>query len=36
MKLIANKDIDAVLCAADGNYFFGRGVGKKGEVIGEI
>ena len=36
MKLIANKDIDAVLCVADGSYFFGRGVGKKGEVIGEI
>ena len=36
MKLIANKDIDAVLCLADGSYFFGRGVGKKNEAIGEI
>lgn len=36
MKLVANNDIDAVLCLADGSYFFGRGVGKIGEVIGEI
>jgi carbamoyl-phosphate synthase small subunit len=36
MKLIANNNINAVLCVADGSYFFGKGVGNIGEVIGEI
>ncbi len=36
MKLKANKDLNAVLCLSDGAYFFGKGVGKKGEVHGEI
>lgn len=36
MKLTSNKDINAVLCLSDGSYFFGKGVGKIGETIGEI
>ncbi len=36
MKLLANKDINAVLCISDGTCFFGKGIGKKGETIGEI
>lgn len=36
MKLVADKNINAVLCTADGDYFFGRGVGKFGETFGEI
>ena len=36
MKLIANSDIDAVLCVSDGGYVFGKGVGEFGETIGEI
>lgn len=36
MKLKANKNLDAVICFSDGNYFFGKGVGKKGNTKGEI
>ncbi len=36
MKLLANKNIDAVLCISDGTYFFGKGIGKKGEAFGEV
>lgn len=36
MKLKADKNVDAVLCLADGSYFFGKGLGKKGETGGEI
>lgn len=36
MKFGANKNINAVLCLADGKYFFGQGIGKKGKTIGEI
>jgi carbamoyl-phosphate synthase small subunit len=36
MKLIANKNINAVLYISDGSYFFGKGIGKKSETIGEI
>jgi carbamoyl-phosphate synthase small subunit len=36
MKIKSNANINAVLCLADGSYFFGRGVGKVGEAIGEI
>ena len=36
MKFKANKNLDAVICFADGAHFFGKGIGKKGESIGEI
>lgn len=36
MKLNANEKLDAVLCFSDGKYFFGKGVGKKDDTIGEI
>ncbi len=36
MKLKADKNVNAVLCLADGTFFFGKGVGKKGETSGEI
>jgi carbamoyl-phosphate synthase small subunit len=36
MKFKANKNINAVLCLADGSFFFGKGVGIKGETHGEI
>ena len=36
MKLLANKNINTALCTSDGSYFFGKGVGIKGEVFGEI
>lgn len=36
MKHKANTKLDAVLCFEDGTCFFGKGIGKKGEVIGEI
>ena len=36
MKLIASKHIDAVLCLANGNYIFGKGVGSFGQSVGEI
>ena len=36
MKLIANQNINAVLCLCDGGYFFGNGVGQKGSSVGEI
>lgn len=36
MKLIADHNINAVLCTADGDYFFGKGIGKIGETFGEI
>ncbi len=36
MKLTANKNINAVICTADGAYFFGKGVGVKGKTHGEI
>ncbi len=36
MKFKANKNINAVICMSDGTYFFGKGVGRKGETHGEI
>jgi carbamoyl-phosphate synthase small subunit len=36
MKLKANKNLNAVLCLADGVFFFGKGVGKIGQTFGEI
>jgi carbamoyl-phosphate synthase small subunit len=36
MKFKANKNLNAVLCLSDGTFFFGKGVGKKGETHGEI
>ena len=36
MKHTANSNINAVLCLADGSYFFGKGVGPAGEAVGEI
>jgi carbamoyl-phosphate synthase small subunit len=36
MKLKADKNINAVLCFADGTCFFGKGIGKKAETCGEI
>ncbi|MDA9818393.1 glutamine-hydrolyzing carbamoyl-phosphate synthase small subunit [Flavobacteriaceae bacterium] len=36
MKLIASRNINAVLCLCDGGYFFGNGVGQKGFSFGEI
>lgn len=36
MKLTSNSNINAAICLSDGSYFFGRGVGKVGEAIGEI
>jgi carbamoyl-phosphate synthase small subunit len=36
MKFKANKNLNAVLCLSDGSFFFGKGVGKKGETHGEI
>ncbi len=36
MKIKANKNLNAVLCFADGSFFLGKGIGKKGETIGEI
>ena len=36
MKLIANDHINAVVCISDGTFIFGKGVGAKGQAIGEI
>ena len=36
MKLIAKKNINAVIVFSDGSYFFGKGIGILGEVIGEV
>ncbi len=36
MNLKADKNLNAVLCLADGTYFFGKGIGKKGKTSGEI
>ncbi len=36
MKLKSNKNLNTVLCFADGSFFLGKGIGKKGEAIGEI
>lgn len=36
MKIKSNKNLNTVLCFADGSFFLGKGIGKKGETIGEI
>lgn len=36
MKIKSNKNLNTVLCFADGSFFLGKGIGKKGEAIGEI
>lgn len=36
MKFKANKNLNAVLCFTDGSFFLGKGIGKKGEAIGEV
>jgi len=36
MKISANNDINAVVCLSNGDYFFGKGIGKENEVFGEI
>ena len=36
MKIIADENINAVICLSDGSFFFGKGAGSRGETIGEI
>lgn len=36
MQLTADDNIDCVICFADGDVFYGKGVGCKGSVVGEI
>ncbi|MFT4718070.1 MAG: carbamoyl-phosphate synthase small subunit [Rickettsiales bacterium] len=36
MKIIADENIDAVICLSDGSFFFGKGAGSYGETVGEI
>ena len=32
----ANKNINCIICFADGEIFYGKGIGIKGDTIGEI
>jgi carbamoyl-phosphate synthase small subunit len=36
MKIIADENINAVICLSDGSFFFGKGAGSCGETVGEI
>lgn len=36
MKITADENLNSVICLSDGSFFFGKGIGVNGQVIGEI